>query len=458
MNLKITLGACFTFASSLLFAQNQNDSLMIRKIYDEALTNGKSYQNLDYLCNKIGGRVSGSAQAQQAVDWGKKVMDEMGLDRVFLQEVMVPHWVRGAKEQGKIISKSMGTKEVPLCALGGSIATPIAGLKAEVIEVHSLDEVAKLGKAAVKGKIVFFNRPMDPKFIATGHAYGAAVDQRGGGAIAAAKMGAVGVIVRSMTLSEDDVPHTGAMHYDDKVTKIPSAAISTKAANLLSDLLKKEPKLQFFYKMNCETLPDVKSYNVVGEIKGTEHPEEIIVVGGHLDSWDTGKGAHDDGSGAVQSMEVLRIMKAMGYKPKRTVRAVLFMNEENGLRGGKKYAELAKQNNEKHIVGIETDAGGFEPKGYTIGAKPDKMDKILSWKPLLEPYGIGSLIKGGGGADTSPMEAEGLPCLELRPDSQRYFDYHHTPIDTFDKVNKRELELGGAALATMVYLFSEYGL
>jgi len=298
---------------------------------------------------------------------------------------------------------------------------------------------------------------MDPTKIRTFQAYGAAVKQRGLGAVEAAKYGGIAAIVRSMTPLHDDNPHTGAMHYKDSVEKIPAAAISTNAADLLSAQLKKDPHLKFFLKQTCKTLADVKSYNVVGEIKGTEHPEEIIVVGGHLDSWDLGKGAHDDGSGCVQSIEVLRLFKSLGIKPKRTVRAVMFMNEENGLMGGKKYAEIAEKNKEKHIVAIESDAGGFSPRGFSMTASDEKYQKVKSWKPLLEPYGIYNFTQGGGGADISPLEPMGVPVMELEPDSQRYFDFHHACTDTFENVNKRELELGGASMAALIYLISEHG-
>src|SRR5688572_19233494 len=289
----------------------QTDSLIIRKIFTEALSNRTSYEQLRYLSNEIGGRLSGSPAAEKAVNWSKAEMDKMGLDRVYLQEVMVPHWVRGPKEEAAIVPGKGKKLMVPVCALGGSVGTGKKGITAPIIEVKSLDEVAKLGKEKVQGKIVFFNRPMDPQHISTFHAYGGAVDQRGRGAIEAAKYGAVGVIIRSMNLSLDDFPHTGAMRYDEKITKIPAAAISTNGAEKLSQLLKDDPEMKFSLKQQCETLPEVRSYNVIGEIKGTEHPEEIIVVGGHLDSWDLADGSHDDGAGCVQSMEVLRLMKEL---------------------------------------------------------------------------------------------------------------------------------------------------
>jgi hypothetical protein len=447
-------GACLSTA-----ALAQNDSVIIRKIYNEALTNGKSYSNLDYLANKIGGRLAGSPEAQKAVEWTFKAMKEAGADTVYLQECMVPHWVRGEKEQAKIISSQVKSPSVPVCALGGSVATPKEGITAPVIEIMGIAGLEKAGKEAIKGKIVFFNEPMDPTSIETFHAYGKAVMQRWAGASEAVKFGAVAVVVRSVTTAHDDNPHTGSMGYKDSLNKIPACAISTNAADILSAALKTDKDLKFFLKMNCQTLPDERSYNVIGEIKGSELKDEYLVVGGHLDAWDNGQGAHDDGAGIVQSIEVLRIIKALGLKPKRTIRAVAFMNEENGLRGGKKYAEMAKLKNEKHIVAIESDAGGFSPRGFSSEMEPEKKKTLMSWKKLFEPYGVYDFDNTGGGADIGPLhDALGTPVMELLPDSQRYFDYHHTAIDTFDAVNKRELELGGAAMATMIWLISQYGL
>lgn len=456
MKLILLLG---TFSLLTIFGFSQSDSTMLRKIYTDALTNGKSYSNLDYLTNKIGGRLSGSPQAQLAVDWAFKAMKEAGADTVFLQECMVPHWVRGEKEIAKVItSNGKGIKDVPVCALGGSIATPTDGITAAIIEVFGIDGLKKLKREDVQGKIVFFNEPMDPTFIETFHAYGKAVQQRWSGAYSAAYLGAVGVVVRSCSLVQDDNPHTGSMGYKDSIRKIPICSISTNAANWLSNYLKTDTDLKFYFKMNCQTLADEKSYNVVGEIRGSENKDEFIVVGGHLDAWDQGKGAHDDGAGVVQSIEVLRIFKSLGLKPKRTIRAVAFMNEENGGRGGDKYAELAKLKNEKHLAAIESDAGGFRPRGFSSDVTPQIKAKIKSWAPLFAPYGLYDFNGNGGGADISPLkELFGTPAIGLSPDSQRYFDYHHTQIDTFDKVNQRELELGGASMAALIWLISEYG-
>ncbi|NHN24174.1 M20/M25/M40 family metallo-hydrolase [Flavobacterium jejuense] len=436
-----------------------DDEKMLRNIYDEALINSKCYDWLDYLSNTIGSRLSGSKSAEKAVNYTKSELEKLGLDRVFLQEVMVPHWVRGEKEYAYIENK--GKKiEVPICALGSSIATPKQGLKASIIEVLGIDEMIALGSEKIKGKIVFFNRPMTPIHIETFKAYGGCVDQRSSGAREAAKLGAVGVVVRSMNLRLDDLPHTGNTNYGDlpEDKYIPAAAISTNAANLLSAVLKENPNLNFYFKQSCETLPDVLSYNVVGEIKGTENPDKIMVVGGHLDSWDLGDGSHDDGAGVVQSMEILSIFKSLGYKPKNTIRVVLFMNEENGNRGGRKYAELATNNNENHIFALESDAGGFSPRGFSMEADEANFIKITNWKPLFEPYLIHRFVKGFTGVDIGPLQSKHIVKVGLQPDSQRYFDYHHAANDTFDAVNKRELELGAATMASIMYLVDKYGI
>ena len=438
-------------------AQTREDSVIIRKIYNETLTNGQGYEWLRYLCKQVGPRLSGSEGAKKAVVYTQQLMQQQGFDRVFLQDVKVPHWVRGKKEEAYI---HVGKQKinVPIAALGGSIATPTKGVEAEVIEVKSFQQLRELGKEKVKGKIVFFNRPMDPTKLNTFEAYGSAVEQRANGASEAGNLGAVGAIVRSVSTVQDDFPHTGSMRYATGAPLIPTAAISTNAANLLSDKLKENPTLTFYFRQNCETLPDADSHNVVGEIKGSEFPDEIIVVGGHLDSWDLAEGAHDDGAGCVQSIEVLRVLKAIGYKPKRTIRAVMFMNEENGLRGGVKYADLAKQNNEKHIAAVESDNGGFTPKGFGVVGRPEQKAKIQTWKELLAPYSLHEIGPGGGGADIGPLAQSGTVLFGYKPDSQRYFDVHHAPNDNFENVNKRELDLGSASMAAIIYLLDKYGI
>ena len=439
------------------FSQD-NDSTIIRKFFNKALGKGKSYEYLRQLTTQIGPRLSGSEGAKKAVDWGKKLLESGGYDSVFLQDVMVPHWVRGAKEEGYILLGKVKTS-VPLVALGGSIATPAKGITAEVIEVKTFQELRELGKEKVQGKIVFFNRPMDATKINTFEAYGQAGDQRRSGANEASKMGAIGVIIRSLSSTENDFPHTGAMVYATGVALIPAAALSTNAATLLSKTLKENPALKFYFKQSCESLPDVPSFNVVAEIKGSEKPEEIIVVGGHLDSWDLAQGAHDDGTGIAQSMEVFRLFKVLNIKPKRTLRVVLFMNEENGNRGGIKYADLAKEKDEKHIFAMESDNGGFTPRGFGIqGGSPAILAKIQGYKVLLAPYGLNEIDRGSGGVDIGPLAPQGTVLVGFKPDPQRYFEYHHASNDRFETVNQRELEMGAASMAAMIYLLDKNGL
>ena len=440
---------------------NQQDSMMIKQLFNTSLNDGQSYQWLDYLSNNIGSRLSGSLGAELAVDYTKEQMIDLDLDNVWLQPVMVPKWTRGAKEYAYIETAPGVTSIANICALGGSVPTPYGGLKAKVVEVKSFEELKELGREKIQGNIVFYNRPMQDDLIQTMRAYGGAVGQRYSGASEAAKYGAVGVVVRSMSLSQDDFPHTGAMSYGDtpKDLRVPACAISTNGANYLSATLKLQPNLLFYFNQNCKSHPDVQSYNVIGEIRGSESPNNFIVVGGHLDSWDLGDGSHDDGAGCVQSLEVLRLLKKVGYQPKHTIRAVMFMNEENGLRGGNKYAEEAKRKEEFHVFALESDAGGFTPRGFSFDTNEDNFQQIKNWENLFSPYLVNRFVRGGSGADIGPLKNQGIISVlaGLSPDSQRYFDYHHAANDTFDKVNKRELELGAAAMTGIIYLMDKYG-
>lgn len=445
------------YCAALQYTFAQSDSVIIRQLFNEVLMNGKCYNRLDHLSNKIGGRLSGSIQAAQAVEWAYQTLKNEGFDSVWLQPVMVPHWVRGLKEEAHFLVGSTKTP-VHICALGNAVATPKKGLQANVVEVKSFEELVSLGKQNIAGKIVFFNRPMNALHIRTFDAYRDAVDQRSQGAIEAAKLGALGVVVRSMSSNIDIYPHTGAMRFADSVIKIPACAISTFDAEALSKELKRNQSLLFYFKQNCEMLPDVESYNVIAQINGTHKPEEFIVIGGHLDAWDNGDGAHDDGAGCVQSMEVLQLFKTLHLKPKRSLRCVLFMNEENGLRGGLKYAELARKYKENHLAAIETDAGGFTPRNFGVTATESQFLNMQKWQHLLKPYGIEEIINGGGGSDIGPLKVQGAALISFIPDSQRYFDLHHSETDTFDKVSKRELELGAGNIAALVWLLSQYGL
>jgi hypothetical protein len=438
-------------------AQKQ-DSLTIRKMYAEALTNPVAYKNLDYLCTKIGGRLCGSARAEEAVQYVKKLLEGMKLDTVYLQPVMVKHWERGDKEIALVISKKKGKKSLHVCSLGTSIGTGDAGLKAGVVEVRNFNDLKAIGRSGIEGKIVFFNRAADESRINTFESYGGAVDQRARGAMQAARYGALAVIVRSATTAHDNFPHTGVQHYADTVKAIPAMCVSTNDADLLSSWLKDDPSLKLSMKMNCRSLPDAPSSNVIGEIRGSEHPEEVIVFGGHIDSWDLGQGAHDDGAGLVQSIEVLRLYKALGIKPKHTIRAVAFMDEEIAQEGAAAYAGAVKKKTEKHLAAIEADRGGDTPWGFSIDASDQQIAKIKSWKPFFAPYNLWFLEKGGSGADISNLKSQGVPLIGLVTDPQRYFDYHHSANDTFFNVNMRELELGAAAMVELVYLIDTYGL
>jgi hypothetical protein len=450
----------FILSSVFLNAQREDDlNIKIKEIYRQAMIHGKSYDWLDHLSNKIGGRLSGSLNAERAIKWAKEELDTLPLDSVWLQPVMVPKWVRGTFEYANIESSPGNTINVNICALGGSIATPSAGIRAKVVEVKNLDDLAKLGEEKIKGKIVFFNRPMQADIINSFKAYGNAIDQRYSGAAQAAKYGALAVIVRSMNFRLDNYPHTGVMSYGDLPTnkRIPAAAISTNHAELLSSMIALNPNLRFFIKQNCKNYPEVKSYNVIAQIKGEESPEKIILVGAHLDSWDLGDGAHDDGAGVVQSMEVLRLMSLEDFRPKNTIRVVLFANEENGLRGAKAYSQSVKINKEEHLLALESDTGGFTPRGFIFDTDKKFLNRILSWKPYFDPYYIHQFEVKGSGADVSLLKGNAKVLAGLKTDSQRYFIHHHSEMDTFDQINKRELELGVATMATLVYLTDQLG-
>lgn len=448
------------FLSLSIAGATANDSLVLKRISDEVLRNRYAYENLRFLCKKVGPRLSGSPGAEKSVTETARMMREAGADSVWLQPCMVPRWVRGEKETATLQYVNNRTRPLNVVALGNSVGTGGDGVRAEVVEVRNFRELDSLGNLGlVKGKIVFYNYPMDPTLVQTFRAYGQAGAYRGGGPSLAAKHGAVGVLIRSLASNLDDYPHTGATRYNDTFPKLAALALSTNDAEFLSEALRSRQVKNVFMKSNAKMMGDVPSHNVVGEILGTEFPDEVITVGGHLDSWDLGEGAHDDGAGCVQSIEVIRVMKALGLKPKRTIRAVMFMNEENGLRGGQAYAEAAKkETNKKFIFALESDAGGFVPRGFGFSGKPDQVSRLLSWKKLFEPYGTGDLHEGGGGADIGPLRPLGTVLSGLNPDSQRYFDVHHASSDVFEAVSPRELNLGAAVMAGMVWLVSEYGL
>ena len=446
----------FFLISFLSINAQAQDAKTIRTIYDLALTQSEAYENLRVLCKDIGHRLSGSEGADSAVVWGQRVLGKLELDTIYLQEITVPHWERGRKEKAYFYNEK-GKNMLDVCALGGSISTGMNQfIKGDVLEVKSLDEVNNLPDSLVKGKIIFYNRPMDPKKISTFSAYGSCVDQRYSGAIEAAKKGAIAVIVRSMNVRQDDFPHTGSMAYEEGVDSIPAFAISTNGANYLSENVTKYDNLELNLKSFCKSYPDKISHNVIGEIKGSEFPYEYITVGGHLDSWDMGEGAHDDGAGVVQSIEVLHLLNLMNIKPKHSIRVVLFMNEENGNRGGKHYAERAAAKNEKHLMALESDRGGFSPRGFSVNGTEKQLNGIKKWVDLFEPYGIHEFKMGFAGVDINPLEDGKICLIGLSPDSQRYFDHHHSDNDVFEEVNKRELVLGAASMTSLIYLIDKY--
>jgi hypothetical protein len=437
--------------------QAMNDSAMIASIYAEAMTHAECYENLRYLCKNIGHRLAGSESAQRAIDWGKNVLEKSTPGHVILMPVEVPHWTRGAYEFGGYSTEGIA-KEVALTALGGSVGTEGKKITAEVIEVKSFDELKALGEDKVKGKIVFFNKPLDATLINTGAAYGGGYPIRGQGPSEAAKLGAVACLIRSLTTAEDNYPHTGATNYEKDVARIPAAALSAVASRQLSQDLKNNPSLQFSLQLSCEAFDRTMQANVIAEIPGTEFPNEYITVGGHLDSWDIGEGAHDDGTGIVQSIEMIRTLQAIGYKPKRTIRAVLFINEEFGNDGGETYAKRCKESGLVHVAAIESDGGGFTPLGFNCDLSDKQHELVSSWLPLLEPYNLFRFRRGGSGVDIRPLKDDRIALFGLNVDGQRYFDYHHTNNDRFENVNKRELELGAAAMTALVYLLDQSGI
>ncbi|MEO5984073.1 MAG: M20/M25/M40 family metallo-hydrolase [Ferruginibacter sp.] len=441
--------------STVSYSQNK-DSVTIKKLADEILLNSTAYENLRFLCKKVGPRLSGSPNAANAVLATAKMLKDAGADTVYLQPCLVPHWIRGAKETGYVEGKS-GVYNLRLCAIGNTVGTGLKGVKSDVIEVKSMDALNKLG-SAVKGKIVFFNIAMDPRHIRTFRAYGESGTGRRLGPAQASKYGAIGVMIRSLASNIDEFPHTGATRYNDSFPKIPAVAISTKDAEWLSKELKSHGSVKAYFRTNCKMLPDAPSFNVIGEIKGLQFPQEIITVGGHLDSWDLGEGAQDDGAGCVQSIEIIRALKSSGIIPKRTIRAVMFMNEENGGAGGDKYLEEAKRKKENHVFALESDAGGFSPRGFSLEMNESSREKIGQWKNLFYNYSVYEFVAGGSGSDIESLKEIGTALAGLVPDSQRYFDLHHAATDTFEAVSKRELDLGAVTMATLVWLVSEYGL
>lgn len=455
----ISMVAYLVTASSLM-GQEDKQALFIKSIYDHTLEYGQCDSWLSHLAENIGGRLAGSENASTAVDYTHDELEKIEIvDNVWKQACKVPKWERGDKEEVTIMHNG-NAFEANVLSLGNTIGTGSEGLTAEVIEVDGIEILEELGRKELEGKIVFFNRPMSNKHINTGYAYGEAVDQRVHGASRASKYGAVAVLVRSITTNLDDLPHTGVQRYAEDIKPIPSLAISTNDAEKLSDWIETEDVIVSI-KNNPRILPEIESHNVIAEIKGSEFPDEIILVGGHLDSWDVGGGAHDDGAGCVHSMQVIETLNKLGYKPKRTIRCVLFMNEENGLGGGLEYAKVSNDNGEYHLAAIESDSGGFTPRGFTCTAEAEVfkpfLAKLQGFDVFLDPYDL-YLKAGGAGADINPLRSQKGLLIGFKPDNQRYFDFHHTTADVFENVNVRELRLGAAAITSLVYLIDQNGL
>lgn len=460
MRKSITLISLLFLAWSITQAQSDDDAFMLKQIHTAALEHGKAYTWLTYLSEEVGGRLAGSPQSKQAIAYTFSELDKLDNVAAWKQKCTVPVWERGEKEQVIIRQNGNIVKNLDVLALGYSGSTKRNGVQASIVEVHSLDEVDTLG-FALDGKIVFYNRPFEVNEMNPFHGYGKAVDQRVYGPAKAAKYGAVACLVRSMTPNYDDVPHTGVTIFPDDVEPIPAIAITTNDATWLSNELKRKVRTDATVITSCKAKGNFKSYNVIGEMTGSVSPDTVILIGGHLDSWDVGGGAHDDGAGCVQAMDVLNLLNQIGYTPRYTIRAVLFMNEESGLGGGKAYADSARTANTFHLAAIESDAGGFTPRGFSMEADPEVFTryyrKANEWLPLLEPYGL-TLSQGGSGADIGPLKSMKGLLVGFKPDPQRYFDFHHTRNDRIQNVNERELELGAAAITSLVYLIDKYGL
>ncbi|PWN62862.1 M20/M25/M40 family metallo-hydrolase [Chryseobacterium viscerum] len=450
--MKKILGTSLLLFGMAVFAQSKDDSIQFRKISTEILNNGKGYTELRELTKNIGHRLSGSEAYEKSVQWAAQKLRDAGADKVWLQEVMIPVWVRG-KESLHIQASNGKWKSLKMLSLGNSEGTGGKDVSGEIIMVKSMEEYDKLPAEKVKDKIVFFNYPFSQSFIETFKGYGDAAKYRTTAASLTAKKGGKFAIIRSLSSAFDDVPHTGAMRYEDKVTKIPAVAIGSTTADELEALLKSQ-KITAKLNSNCGMKGEKLSHSVIGEITGKKD-QSVIVVGGHLDSWDVGEGAHDDGAGIVQSIEVLRTFKKLGMQNNHTIRVVCFANEENGVKGGIQYGKTVKEKNEKHLFAIETDAGGFAPRGIALDMDDAKRNQIKSWSNLFLPYGVYNFEERFSGTDLYPLHDLGIPAAELMPDSQRYFDIHHTEEDTFEKVNRRELLLGATTLTQIIYMIDK---
>ena len=430
-----------------------------KNIQQAALSSDYAFRQVAHLSNNIGPRLTGSAQAAKAVEYVASELKSLGCE-VQLEKVMVPHWVRG-EESGAVIQftgQAEGTtQKLILTALGGSVATPAEGITADVVSVHDFDELKALTPEQVKGKIVLFNHAFDKQMAAEGHggeAYGIAVAYRSEAPGVAARLGAVATLIKSVGGADYRIPHTGQTSYPDGVAKIPAAAVTAEDADLISYLAMQGPtRLRIV--LTPQTLPDVESANVIADIKGSVNPEQIVIVSGHLDSWDLGTGAIDDGAGVAVAMETAHLMQQLHLRPKRTVRVIAWMNEENGSRGSKQYEHDHAAEFANHFAVSETDSGAGHPIGINIRGKPELKAVFAPLAKLFEPFGAGILASSDHiGADTEPMEKAGVPGFSAMQDSRFYFNYHHTPADTLDKISPRELQENAAVVAATAYVLA----
>ena len=434
---------------ALMLSQSFGESIKSKyvdtslKIISKSLTDSTAYNRLGYMCDTFGPRLSGSKNLENAINWILKEMKSDGLENVRGEKVAVPTWIRG-KESATLLSPFK--KELSMLGLGGSIATPRGGLKAEVIVVNDWDELESRSNE-VPGKIVLFNAPFT--------SYGETVAYRYSGASAAAKHGAVASLIRSIGPWSMNTPHTGVMAYNDDVQKIPNAALTMEDAMMLSRIHDRGNKIIVKLDMNARMVADRWSHNVLGEIKGSIYPEEVVVVGGHIDSWDVGQGAHDDGGACIASWEVLRLIKELGLKPKRTIRCVMWTNEENGGKGNKGYRDMHLDEMDKHVLAIESDGGVFSPKGFGFSGNDSAREIVEEIHELMKPIGANTISDGGRAADVAPLNDEGVPVMSLKVDGSKYFWYHHTDADTFDKIDFNEFNRCIAAMAIMAYVVAD---
>ena len=428
-------------ASAQAIAANYRDAAS--RIIARATRDSAAWNRLAVLTETFGHRFSGSESLERAIDWTLAEMQKDGLDGVRGEPVMVPRWVRGT-ESVELISPRR--QVLPMLGLGGSIATPAQGITADVMVVTSYDDLrARAGEA--KGKIVLFNVPFT--------AYGQTVAYRSGGAVAAARVGAVASLVRSITPYSMRTPHTGGMAYNDSVPKIPHAAITPEDADMMARMIQRGQRVQVKVTMTARMMPDAQSRNVIAELRGTTAPDEVVVMGGHIDSWDVGRGAMDDAGGVVVAWEAIRILKELGLRPRRTIRVVGWTNEENGLRGGNGYRDAHRAELDKHVAAIESDGGVFKPLGFGFTGSDSAFALVRQIGSLLAGIGAGEIAKGGGGADIGPIMALGVPGLGLNVDGTKYFWYHHTDADTVDKLDQREVALCVAVMAVMAYVLAD---